>query len=260
VNRNGIYWANKTTIGDDDWARYRKGQFDWALVRVDTGLEFAKRLVLDGVEVVVQAVDCFNQNPFTDPAAYAFYLMQTLYPFMEVSQIAVLDNEPNLSGERGSSWWAEHFTRWFRTVMAAFRYYDAACHWQLCFPGICHPWTPNGRYWLEVGRENVDESEIAGIHTYWWGMEGFYVSHGQREIEVYLELFPDKRLLVLEYGDSHPSTTPEDKAIQDVIFTQACPEQVAGAFKFLLTGTEEWGRYFLTNEEAEALGQTWKGG
>lgn len=255
MEKNGIYMPNTPNCPGDAWSKFQKARFQWALVRADVGLEYAKKLCLGGLEVVVQMPDLFNNYPFYDPGIYAMKCARVLEPFASYSNIAVLDNEPNLSGERGTSWWAEQFTRWFRTVMAAFRYYDTACHWQLCFPGLCHPWTPDGSYWLQVGEENVLESEWVGIHSYWWSDAEFQASAGQREVKVYTGMFPQAKFLVLEYGDSSPDTSPARLARQDVSFLKTLPHQVHAGCKFILHGTKDWSRYFLTDEEAEALGK-----
>lgn len=251
---NGIYMPNQNFISAEAQSRFEQAKFQWAVVRTDSDPALARWCRDHGARVIMQLPDHFNRYPPQDPYRYAFDCLKALAPYEPFSQIACLDNEPNLGSSTGSWWFAGEFTRWIRGVHANFRWLDKKCYWELAFPAICHPWDYLGREFLSVGMENLRECEWVGVHVYWAGHDDYVADRAAITLQPYQELVPQAKLLVLEYGDGDPRTPDEREALDNQSFILHLPAQVHGACKFILAGTDEWGQFFLTDLQARLLG------
>jgi hypothetical protein len=254
MDKNGIYMPNRPWAKLEEWEKFRRAKFKWAVVRTDSSPDMAKLCVEQGAKVIVQLPDHWNRDPFSNPFSWAQECIHAVSGFERYSEIVVLDNEPNLGLSTGTQWHAEEFTRWYRVVAAAFRYLDKACHWKLCFPAICHPHDDLGQYWLRTNVENIQESEYVGIHSYWHNTADFEQTYGMREVKAYNICPEGLEYLVLEYGTPDRATSGQRRGVQDTWFLRELPCNALAGCKFILGGTNQWSDFFLSNEEAEALG------
>jgi len=252
--KSGIYGANIPWWDDSLFELVGEGRFKWAVVRTDTSPVMAQRLFYQGLDVVMQFPDTFNRWALPSPGEAARAMLNTLRPFTPFSKIVCLDNEPNLEIDRSSNWYAEEFTRWYRALVAAFRYYDRLCHWQPVFPAIIgHP-QRNYDYWLGVNKENILESEYVAVHCYWdraWHMTEY--EHGGLYLR-YHGWYPEKKLLILEYNSCKPDVTEAELCQQLPQYLVGLPDYVLCACYFILGGTPEWNKFWLTPAVAKALG------
>lgn len=252
--RNGIYMPNAQAIPADAIRRYHQAKFTWAVVRTDSHPDIARFASQRGARVIMQAPDCYNRYPPPSPWRHAQNILEALMPYIPYSDIVCLDNEPNLGAVTGTQWHAEQFTRWYRALVATFRFIDTHCRWRLAMPAICHPFTADARAFLTVGKENFLESEFISVHVYWNGHGHFVAGAPQETIQPYLDLYPAYPLLITEYGDADP-TTPDHQEAQDYYnFVLLQPDRVLASCKFILHGTQDWQHFYLTDMQAQKLG------
>jgi len=252
-SKSGAYGPNVKEWGATNWQRIRDGKFAWVLVRADSDRAMARRAQEEGLEVVVQFPDHFNTSELLPPGMHAWNCYDRLREFAPYSDLVVLDNEPNLHPEASGDWYAERFTRWYRAVAASFRFFDDAGHWQLIMPAMCPAPGRNLEYWHHINRENFLESEAIGVHCYW--QDGNQLGDPRYgRLYAYLHrLYPGKPIYVLEYANSSDYATGEFKAREYAQFIVGLPSYVRAAFAFILAGTEEWQKFFLSDKELAAL-------
>ena len=254
-NRNGIYMPNRDYVPGNAQVRYDTAHFAWAVVRTDSGPLIGRWCKDRNADIIIQCPDHFNRYPPRDPYAYANTCLAAADPFRPFAHKICLDNQPNLVAIHGGRWFAEEWARWYRALAASFRWLDKRCHWQLVYPAICQPYTNLGRYWLQVGIENLRESEFLGVHVYWAGHEDYSLGRAEITLQPYEDLQLDKPILVLEYGDGDFSTPDETEAKDYLDFVTNAPDQVKACCKFILEGTQEWSDFYLTDRQAARLGQ-----
>lgn len=255
IPKSGIYGANVPSWAESHFELVKKGKFQWAVIRSDSLPSNAAKLRQLDIEIVMQFPDTFDCGSFPPPGDLGREMVNALRPFAAFSRIVCLDNEPNWAIARSSNWYAEEFTRWYRALAASFRYWDRACHWQLVFPALIgHP-ERNFEYWLHISKENIVESEYTAVHCYWaTDIDMFRKLHG-RLYQSYHEAYPTKRLMILEYNSCKPGVTEDELCHQLPEYLRSLPDYVQCACYFILGGTEEWQKFFLTPRVAETLGR-----
>jgi len=224
-------------------------------VRTDTNISMADFATSLGATVIMQFPDQFNTGHWPPPGDYAKFCYDTLIHFSQFSNIAVLDNEPNLHYTKSGRWYAEQFCRWYRAVVACFRYLDPGSHWKLLFPGLCPlPWH-NWGLWYEINEENIVESDGIAWHTYWQTLEQFdSTAFGENYLPI-PEYMKEKGLYITEYGVAPGVLDEEDRISLYPEFITRLPDYVHCACVFILGGTEHWRDWWITERIALALGE-----
>lgn len=251
---SGIYGANIPQWSEDHWYLVGLGSFKWAVVRTDCNPDVAKTLYELGIEVILQMPDGFNQNPYQSPAAWARRCWCDAQKFKEFSDIICLDNEPNLCQVEHSPWYAEQFCRWYRAVLALWRFEDPGGRWKVLFPALSPTQHLHPEMWFNISEENVHESDALAAHSYWPGsiLPG---SPYQDEFHCMMHnLAPDKDIYILEYGSPSTICGDEAKAQSYNRFLKSLPDYVKCACAFILGGTPEWSDWFITEKIAQMLG------
>jgi len=255
IEKSGVYGSNVGIWSDRDKKLFKLGRFRWAVVRTDTDVrmaDFAKTL---GATVIMQFPDEFNTGRWPDPGDYARHCYEVLSRFTRFSNIVTLDNEPNVHPTKCGRWYAEEFCRWYRAVVACFRYLDPASHWKLLFPGLCPlPWHNVG-LWYEINEENIVESDGIAWHAYWQTLPQFdSTTYGENYLPV-PEYFKAKGLYITEYGVAPGVLDEEDKISLYPEFIKRLPDYVHCACVFILGGTHHWRDWWITERIALALGE-----
>lgn len=253
--KSGIYCPNTNRWTDEEKHLITLGNFTWAVCRTDCSVSDVTWLKHQGIEIIMQLPDFFADHCHFDPGTRALLVYRELRPFTPLSHYAVLDNEPNLHQDRCRDWFAEQFCRWYRSVVATFRFYDPGSMWKLIFPGLCLSEERNWRYWLQINQENIRESYAVGMHPYWQGsrqMVDRLQLLGSPKLS-YLTL--GRSLFCLEYGNSLPGCGETEKITQYTTFINALPEIVTCANLFIAGGTEDWRHFWLTPNIATALSE-----
>jgi len=253
-SKSGVYGANITHWQNSHWELLDQGRFTWAIVRSDCDPDIARACHQRDIQVIVQFPDRFNAGDIPHPEEYAEDCILKLHEFAEHSSIAILDNEPNLSAERCSRWWAEEYTRWYRALVACFRYHDRECHWKLVMPAMTGTARYNPLDWIRINRENFDESDSISAHCYWQTPTQMTFRNYGGYHRLLHQYYPVKRIFITEYGNSNPEASPTDRASQYPAYLVTLPDYVTAAFVFILGGTPEWSLFHLTPEIARALG------
>jgi hypothetical protein len=208
-----------------------------------------------GIRVIMQLPDLFNHDPWHDPNSWARECHVVLAPFAPYSDLVCLDNEPNLYLDGSNWWWAGEYTRWFRAVAASFRYWDKACHWKLVFPALCGNPKRNFDGWLKENAENIRECEYTAVHCYWQNKEQLVQEPYGLGYLAYHRAYPDRPLLMLEYGNSADWAGDKEKCAEYPAYVASLPDYVKAACAFILGGTEDWKQFHLTIAQADALGR-----
>jgi len=253
--RSGIYGANVASWSSTQWGLLDTGRFSWVVIRTDCSPEMALLARQRGLKVVMQFPDRFNQHRGDSPAGYAVECHERLKPFAEYSSLAVLDNEPNLIDPKGHWWYADQFCRWYRAVVAEFRYQDPSVPWQIVFPAMASAPQLGFDRWLEVNEENIRESAGVGSHCYWYTREQLTEPYWGGSWRQVAKVYPWQRIFVLEYGVLPPGPEEIEKAQLQADFVRSLEEPVVMAAKFILGGTKEWEPHWLTERQAKALAE-----
>jgi hypothetical protein len=252
---NGIYGANIPEWDDALYEKVKLGRFRWAIVRLDTKPEVAKRLHEMGLRVIVQAEDVFN-NRDTAPWVLAQELWDRAKPFHDWSEWIILDNEPNLNCQRNSWWWAGQWTRWYRSVMSDFRYLDSwTGWWRIIHPALCQGEGSNWEQWLEISRENWQDADAVSAHSYWQTDDTYDSPKFGRSWKAIRDAYPYKELFITEYAPDIIWLSPQERARRMVRFLSDTALYARACFYFILGGTGDWRRYHLSRETAIELGR-----
>lgn len=254
LNLSGIYGANVPSWPERLWRLVGIGEFNWAVVRTDCNPTVARRLRDAGIEVILQLPDGFNRDPHQNPAAWVERCRHAAIEFGEFSHIICLDNEPNLCQGGSGSWYAEQFCRWYRAVLALWRFHDPGGKWTVLFPALSPGTQLHPKLWLDINVENVRESDALASHSYWPGSIPPGVSNLDIFHVVIHDLAPNKDIYILEYGSPSTVVSDEAKAEGYVQFLRRLPPYVKSACMFILGGTPEWHDWFLTDTIARRLG------
>lgn len=251
---NGIYGPNIPDWSEDCFERIKLGGFKWAIVRLDSSPSIAERLFRMGLQVIVQAPDIFN-NRDTIPWEMAEELWKQSIPFHPWAGWICLDNEPNLNCERNNWWWAGQFTRWYRSVQSDFRYLDSwTGYFKIIHPALCQGLGSNWQEWLRTGKENWGGADAISAHSYWQTEETYGSPDFGSSWKAIHAAFPSKPFFITEYAPDMIWLTPRERAIRMQRFLMDTETHAQASFYFILDGTPEWQRYFLSREAAIELG------
>jgi len=255
IEKSGIYGSNVGLWSERDKELFKLGRFKWAVVRTDTNAIMADFATSLGATVIMQFPDQFNTGHWPPPGDYARFCYDTLTHFSQFSHIAVLDNEPNLHHSKSGRWFAEEFCRWYRAVVACFRYLDPGSHWKLLFPGLVPmPWH-NPLLWHDINRENIEESDGVAWHVYWQFQHQFRHLDFGESYKALSDWVIDRGIYITEYGVS-PGFLDEDyKVAMYPEFIRSLPYWIRCACLFILGGTDHWRDWWLTERIARALGE-----
>jgi len=254
-DHHGAYGSNTWLWDTTDYWKLDVAKFKWAVVRLDTTPEVCQALASRGVKIILQAPDIFNKG-MVDPGIYARNVWEKAWLRARWARYIVLDNEPNLYIDRASRWWAEQYTRWYRAVMATFRYYDSyTCHFRIIHPAFVSHEAHNFETWLAITQENQIESDAVSAHCYW----------EQHDLMTDLEFggswlrvkgqYPHKPLFITEFCPAIPGLSPQEKAQEIGLYLNFTTEDVVAVCYFILGGTKDWEKYHLSAEEAKEIGR-----
>jgi len=253
IEKSGIYGSNVGIWSDRDKKLFKLGRFKWAVVRTDTSETMADFCRSLGATVIMQFPDVFNTGRWPDPGDYARHCIEVLSRFVRFSDIVALDNEPNVHPAKCGRWYAEEFCRWYRAVVACFRYHDPGSYWKLLFPPLCPlPWHNPGLWW-EINYENVIESDGVALHTYWQTYSQFddlNFGENYRTLPGYIQ---EKGVYILEYGSAPNDLDEEDRIEMYPQFIKRLPNYIKCACAFILGGTHHWRDWWITGRIALAL-------
>ena len=253
MNQSGVYGANIPVWTDDLWRLVDLGGFQWMVVRSDVGPGEARLASERGIEVLLQFPDHFNKHPWSHPGQYAVEAFRKAQAFKPFARYIILDNEPNLYPERAGQWYAEQFTRWFRAVVAVFRFFDHESYWRILFPGLCFLPDRNPELWLRINAENLRETWGVCSHDIWQSWGQLYDPHFGKAHDLVWSIYPPARVFITEYANSLPGLSENDKATQYCHFLSTLPRNVQCACLFILGGTEDWRDFWLTEGVARVL-------
>lgn len=251
---SGIYGANIPQWSEDHWYLVGVGGFKWAVVRTDCDPDVAKTLHEGGIEVILQMYDGFNQAYHRNPAAWVERCRDHAKAFKDFSHIICLDNEPNLCQQNSTPWYAEQFCRWYRAVLALWRFNDPEGRWTVLFPALSPMEHLLPKKWLEINEENIRESDALASHSYWPGTilpRNVYRDLFHEELH---GMAPLKDIYILEYGSPDTEFGDEAKVRGYNQFLKSLPNYVKCACAFILGGTPEWSNWFITEKIAQMLG------
>ena len=252
TSRNGIYGPNTPHWSTQDWERIARGGFRRLLVRTDVSPRMAEAARAKGLSLVHQFPDRWALGPGLIPSGTLVVSGELANERWAPGEPWVLDNEPNLLS-RLSRWHAEQWVRYYRALWA---------YWQWVFPAqehrLIHPaLSPNVIESLELWENVIDfRAEWVwplGVHCYWQDEAGL-----KRELDR-LALYADVasitggEIYVLEYANTNPTATEEDKAAQYVRFLTEVPDVVVACYLFILGGTEDWKAFWPSDTILDAL-------
>lgn len=251
---NGIYGPNLPDWPEDCFERIKLGRFKWAIVRLDTDPAIAERLQRMGLTVIVQAPDTFNREN-DRPWKLAEELWERALPFHKWASWICLDNEPNLNCERNNWWWAGQFTRWYRSLQSDFRYWDSwTGYWRIIHPALCQAKGSNWENWLQTGIENWRDADAISAHSYWQTDDTYLSPDFGSSWKAIHAAFPNKPLFITEYAPDMIWLTPRERAIRMQRYLMDTEGHAQASCYFILDGTPEWKRYFLSRDAAIELG------
>jgi len=252
---NGIYGANIADWPEELYEKVKLGGFKWAIVRLDTQPQVAERLYRMGLKLIIQAEDVFNQRDVA-PWIIAQELWERAKPFHPWAEWICLDNEPNLNCTRNNWWWAGQWTRWYRSLQSDFRYLDSwTGWWKILHPALCQADGSNWSEWFATGRENWIDADGISAHSYWQTDDTYdSIRFGQSWRAIAAE-FPHKKLFITEYAPDMIWLTPQERARRMAKFIIETVGFAEAGFYFILGGTTEWKRYWLSRETAIELGR-----
>lgn len=255
ISKSGIYCPNTKTWQDSERRNIEQGGFTWAVCRTDTSLSEALWLHEHKMTIIMQLPDYFGNNYWSDPGIRAKQILRSLDKFKGVSMCVALDNEPNLAHDGCRNWFAEQFCRWYRALVACFRFYSPGSHWKIIFPGICMAPQRNWQYWIKINSENISESYGLGIHSYWQTESQLNEQIQLLRSGLNFANLPLSNLFVLEYSNSFPEADEQVKINQYTHFIRSLPHAVRCAAMFIGGGTDQWHNFWLTPRLARALSE-----
>jgi len=251
--QHGIYGANVPWWDEHHFGLIERGGFTSVIVRTDTSPDVARRLYDAGYRVIIQTLEDFAGNCWANPWACALKYFNRASPFAPFSNTLIIENEPNIQVGRDTWWYAQQFTRYIRAVWAFFKWLDPASHWKLVSPAIAPRISPDSFDWYRTAFEVFNFFDYIGVHCYWqddWQRENL---RWGKQYEFLHELFPAKKIIISEYGNSLPEASWEKRADDYVKFLSNLPEYVDCAFLFILGGTQDWNIFHLNEGIADKL-------
>jgi murein DD-endopeptidase MepM/ murein hydrolase activator NlpD len=149
---------------------------------------------------------------------------------------------PNLLRQGWRRTWqsGSEFAGWFSRVVHALR--EIAPGASYGFPGLAPGDTVSGQRanstdFLLAAENAAQEADWLGVNCFWSEPAGALSLQGVGLLEEYRSLFPDKLLLVTEFGNASHSADPAEKARQYVDFHTAVSriQNVGAAFGYALS-------------------------
>ncbi|MFQ5943496.1 MAG: M23 family metallopeptidase [Anaerolineales bacterium] len=187
----------------------------------------------------------FGENPVS-PRQFASILQKgidNLYG-QDVRYFEVCPN-PNLQSEGwGRSWsGGAGFGDWF--VEATGRLHDRFPDAQLGFPGLSPGALVSGKredqfHFLEGADAAVLNADWIGLNSYWTTANGMEQLSGGQLYEEYRLRYPDKLMIITEFGNPAASLSSEEKANQYLEFYRRLREKpgIGAAFAFTISSRE----------------------
>jgi len=251
--KHGIYGSNIFFWPDHHFKLIKDGGFSSVIVRTDTSPDIARSLMQMGYRVIIQTLEDFAGNPWADPRGCAEKYYRRAAPFTNFSDILIIENEPNVFLGRHTRWYAEQFTRYIRAVWAHFKWLDPGSYWKLVSPAMAVPPDREPKMWYDISKDTLELFDYIGVHAYW--QFNWQVEHPDwgRQYEFVHDLFPDKEIIITEYGHSHPNASNKDKVESYIEFLTNLPTYVESAHLFILGGTDDWKIFHLNEEIADKL-------
>ena len=159
-----------------------------------------------------------------------------------------IGNEPNLELHPRAE---TTFVEWYLEVLTRLR--AAVPEARYGFPGLARDLRE--LEWLEANALAVEASDWLGVHAYWNHEREMLDPHGALELTRFHERFPKLPIVVTEAGNLSNGLTTVERGRQYARFvrTLARLPYVEGVHFFILSGTEEWRRFFFDQTMMAAL-------
>jgi len=251
--QHGIYGANSPWWDEHLFGLIERGGFSSIIVRTDTSPDVARRLYDAGYKIIIQTIENFAGNCWANPYDCALKYFHRATPFAAFSNVLIIENEPNISLGRHTWWFAQQFTRYIRAVWAVFKWLDPGSHWTLVSPAMAVPLDRDPFEWYRTSQHALELFDIIGVHCYWqydWQRES---ADWGKQYEALHDIFPNKKIMITEYGNSLPEASWEKRADDYVKFLSDLPDYVESAYLFILGGTQNWNIFHLNEAIADRL-------
>ncbi len=233
---------------DEDFAAIQAARLEAVLLSLEEPATAVARLraIHPGMLVAVTLT-----TDFSDGAVSPEDFLSSVRPHLErwaqsgVAHFQVLCN-PNL--ERGGwhrTWQGgSEFADWFLPVLRSLR--EILPEGSFGFPGLSPGDTVSGQRansmdFLLAAEAAVQEADWLGVNCHWTESGGALSLQGAGLLEEHRGLFPDKLLMVTEFGNASSGVDPAEKARQYVDFHAAASRlpNVGAAFGYVLSCVSE---------------------
>jgi len=251
--KHGVYGANVPWWDERHFGLIERGGFTSVIVRTDTSPDVARRLYDAGYRVIVQTIEDFAGNCWANPYDCALKYFHRAAPFASYSNMLVIENEPNLFLGRHTRWFAEQFTRYIRAVWSIFKWLDPGSHWKLISPAMAVPLDRDPHIWYSIARDTLELFNYIGCHCYWQAAWQRDSNDWGRQYLMLHDLFPNKEIIITEYGNSNPAASWEKRASDYIAFLEKLPDYVESAHVFILGGAEDWNMFHLNEALCDKL-------
>ena len=261
---HGIHLPN-TTTETPDFGLIRRGRFTAAKC-FDFTPHDAIRRVRGECGIDRWLVRLWWPGRPAEPCPYTAAMIPKLEglvrgPLAGCEVVVEIHNEPNHCA--GIEGWGHEFEH-----IANFQCWYMAVYWLLrrefphefatCYPGLANGDAHNDFEWYLRSGRALEVSDYVGVHTYWQGEHHLDWTWGLRYAQHFRRFTPE-RMMITEYGDSsfagHGFDASEEARARRVYewLVRVRQNRVAGAFWFILGGTEDWRGFRLTERIAEAM-------
>ena len=244
----GIHGPNRP-FNEQDYARIAEGEFGAVKMMSYHPLVSYDRLrrVLPDLRFYVRLFTPWNELPSPEQfvntnAPHLRELVDAgVTPWIEIG------NEPNLELHPQAE---ATFVEWYLDVLGRLRVEVPEAHYG--FPGLA----PDLREldWLEANARAVEASDWLGVHAYWRSEREMLDPHGALKLTTMHHRFPGLPIVVTEAGNLTGDIKSAERGRQYARFVRAVAQlpYVEAVHFFILSGSEEWRRFFFDQQMVEA--------
>ncbi|HET7768659.1 MAG TPA: hypothetical protein VFN74_07770, partial [Chloroflexota bacterium] len=245
----GVHAPNRA-FNEQDYARIAEGELGTVKLMGYHPLESYARLQrsLPDLRFYVRLNTPWNELPSPEQfvnanAPHLRALVDTgVIPWVEIG------NEPNLELHPQAEM---TFVEWYLDVLARLR--AAVPEARYGFPGLARDLRELD--WLEANAPAVEASDWLGVHAYWNHEREMLDPRGALKLTTFRDRFPNLPIVVTEAGSLSHGLSTAERGRQHARFvrTLARLPYVEAVHFFILSGTEEWRRFFFDQSMMAAL-------
>jgi hypothetical protein len=231
-------------LQEEDYACIQSGRLDAVLLPMEEDEKAVARLRAINPAMLIGVT--LSQDFSGGPVSLEDFV-QVVRPHLERWAVAgvvhyQVHTNPNLLRQGWRRTWqsGSEFAGWFSQVIRALReIVPGACYG---FPGLAPGDTVSGQRansmdFLLAAENAAQDADWLGVNCFWTEPAGALTSRGVGLLEEYRRLFPDKVMLVTEFGNASNGVDPTEKARQYLDFYAAASriQNVGAAFGYTLS-------------------------